>query len=158
MRRRGRLRVTARSPPKMKSLWGVALPAGVLLVVAALPGCSDIALPTTSPPAAGPNPTYGKLIADNLKTFKNVLPNSPVALASPQWVQSMKGPVWLVCVHFQEQEHLRTYAYFVNGAEIVDSRYAVETDACDKPTYSSSLDLGSGVISPRAPGAQGQLY
>jgi hypothetical protein len=131
----------------------------LLVALVILPGCSNIALPKEDIPASGADPAYGKLVAAQIKSlFKNLSPNDAVEISESRWVQSDKGWSWLACVHFQDRGHRRTYALFLKGSEIVDARYAVQTDACEAQIY-SPLDLATGAIRPAAAvGDPGPLY
>lgn len=146
--------MTSRGRPAAFALRAVAS----LLGLVGLTACSNMAIPTEDVPTTGPDPGYGNLVADRLKdSFKKLSPNDPVEISEPRWVHTMTGWSYLTCVHFLDQGHQRTYALFIKDGAIVDSRYAVETDACGGQTY-SSLDLSSGAIRPRATGEQGPLY
>lgn len=124
----------------------------VLLTALALPACSHTA-PSQELPTVGPDPAYAKLIAAHLQTtFKNLTPNDGLEISPPRWVQSNKGWSWLACVHFQDRGHRRTYAVFFNNSEVVDGRYAVETDDCGTQTYSPFN------LTTMSPGAVGPLY
>lgn len=116
-----------------------------------LAGCSDLALPRdeTSPSSAAPDDN--KLIADHLKTtFKDHATYSMFEISGARWVHSFKGWCWLTCVRFQDHGHQRTYALFVKNGAIVDSRYSVQTDACDAQSY-APFDL----MPAAPPGAAG---
>jgi hypothetical protein len=131
--------------------------AALLLALSNMTGCSNMAMPTAAIPA-GPDPSYGTLIATNLKTtFKKLSPSDPVEISKPRWIQAMTGWNWLVCVHFNEQGHRRTYVYFINGNAIVASRYSVQTDDCGAQTY-LSLDLSSGAITAAGSGEPAPIY
>jgi hypothetical protein len=130
----------------------------LLLAIISSPGCSNMALPKADMPTSGPDPTYVTLVSTTLKdNFKKLSPTDAVEISQPRWVHTVTGWSWLVCVHFQDQGHRRAYAYFINGSQIVDSRFAVQTDACDAQTY-SSLDMASGTMKPTTTGEPGPLY
>jgi hypothetical protein len=133
----------------------------LLLVLAVLPACSHVDLPTAdmtkdASSAPGLDPTYRKLVADHLKAiFKNISSYGAIEISEPRWLQADKGWSWLVCVRFQDRGHRRTYALFINGHEIIDERYAVLTDACNVQNY-SPLDVDT--MRPGAVGDPGPLY
>jgi hypothetical protein len=64
----------------------------------------------------------------------------------------MKGWNWLVCVRFQDRGHQRTYVFFVEKEEIIDSRYSIQTDQCSDQIYSPFNQM----VAPMGP--QGPLY
>jgi hypothetical protein len=133
------------------------LPA-ILLALAVLAGCSDMALPKDNPAPAAPDPSYGKIVADRLKsTFKALPPTAAVEISQPRRTHTVTGSNWVTCVHFQDQGRRRTYALFLNGSAIVDARYAVQTDGCDSVSY-SALDLASGAVTSATSGEQGPIY
>ena len=108
-----------------------------LLVPLILPGCSSLAQPQEDTPAAGPDPTFGKLIATHIKSFKDVNNYSSFEISEFRWVHSIKGWSWLTCVRFQDHDRKLTYAVFLKADKIVNSRFAVETDGCGtQRTYS----------------------
>jgi hypothetical protein len=138
------------------------LPATWRAVLAAalvgLSGCSHVAMTSEASPAVAADPGYTRLVASRLKTsFKNLSPNDAVEISQPRWVLANKGWSWLVCVHFQDRGHRRTYALFLSGTEVVDERYAVQTDGCDAESY-VPFDLGMGATGPGAVGGTGPLY
>jgi hypothetical protein len=123
-----------------------------------LSGCSHPALMNEATSAVAPDPGYTQLVASRLKTsFKNLSPNDAIEISQPRWVLSNKGWAWQVCVHFQDRGHRRTYALFLSGTEVVDERYAVQTDECDVQSY-VPFDLGMGATGPGAVGGTGPLY
>jgi len=67
-------------------------------------------------------------------------------ISAPRWVHAVVGWSMLVCVHFRDRGHRRTYALFIQGDGVVDGRYAVETDSCALQTYTpfSVATSGSG--------------
>lgn len=141
--------------PRCRSL-GPSLALLPALVI--LPACSNIALPQEEFPAAGAEETYRVLVANHLKAvLKDRASYDAFEVSDVRWVHSLKGWGWLACVHFQDRGQRRTYALFINGDAVVDSRYAVQTDACDAATY-TPFDLATGGIRPAAAGVQGPLY
>jgi len=130
----------------------------LLLALVILSGCTNIALPRddAQPPAVDPG--YRTIIANRLKeSFKTLSSYDSGEISDPRWVHSMKGWGWLFCVRFQDHGHRRTYALFISGSGIIDSRYAVQRDACDAPNY-SPFDLATGATVPTAIGNPGPLY
>ena len=132
-----------------------ALGAALLLALAVLPGCSTIALPQEVAPAAGADPSDVKLIADHIRAvFKDhAAANEAYEISGARWVHALHGWNWLTCVRFQDHGRRRTYAVFVKDHAVVDSRYAVQTDACDAQTY-----VPFDALRPAGPGAQGPIY
>jgi hypothetical protein len=132
--------------------------AGLLMALLILPGCTNIAMSNEDMPAAGVDPAYTKLVATQLKgSFKDLASYDSFEISQPRWVQSTKGWSWLACVHFQDRGHRRTYAVFFTDGQIVDARYAVQTDACNALTY-SPLDMTTAGLRPGAAGDPGPLY
>jgi hypothetical protein len=132
------------------SLWraaGVAL----LLAVALLPGCSDVALPSEEMPKSGAYPWYNDLVAQHLKAFKDPASYDAFEISAFRWVHSLNGWSWITCVRFQDHGHPRMYAVFMKDGKVVDSRYAVQTDACNTQEYIPFSAMGSlraGVLKP----------
>jgi hypothetical protein len=99
-------------------------------------GCSGIALPKEDAPTSGPESAYYKLVADRLRdTFKDIDSYNAFEISAFRWVHTVKGWSWLTCVRFRDRDRRRTYTLLIKAEEIVDSRYAVETDGCDTLTY-----------------------
>lgn len=128
--------------------------AALLLALAALPGCSDVALPLEEAPASAADPGYNELVANHLKTaFKDRASYDAFEISGFRWVHSLKGWAWITCVRFQDHGHPRTYALFIKDGAVVDGRYAVETDACNTQTY-TPFDA----MRPARAGIQEPLY
>jgi hypothetical protein len=127
--------------------------AALLLLVTLLPGCSDVAL-ADEMPASEPDPGYNNLVAKHLKdTFKNRASYDAFAISAFRWVHSFKGWAWMTCVRFEDNGHPRTYAVFIKDGKVIDSRYAVQTDACNTQTYAVFDAMG-----PTRAGVLGPLY
>jgi hypothetical protein len=136
------------------SLRRAAPRAALLLALAFTAACSSLAEPTENTSALSPD--YRSMIAKRLKTLlKDAVPGG-VEISDPRWAQSNKGWGWMVCIHYPDRGHQRTYVYFFNRSEFVDERFAVQTDHCEAQTY-SALDLGPA-IRPGAVGDPGPLY
>jgi hypothetical protein len=132
-----------------------ALRAAVLLAPALTAACGSLAEPTGITAALSPD--YRSMIAKRLKnTFKDVAAAGGVEISDPRWAQSNKSWGWMVCIHFPDRGHQRTYVYFFDRGDFVDERYAVQTDHCEAQTY-SAFDLGPA-IRPGAVGDPGPLY
>ncbi len=142
------------APSSLRHAAGAAL----LLTLAVLPACSELALPKEGMPAAGADPAYNELVANHLKTaFKNRGSYDTFDISGFRWVHSVKGWSWLTCVRFQDHGHPRTYALFIQDGAVVDGRFAVQTDACDTQTY-SQFDATMGTATPASIGVQEPLY
>ena len=110
--------------------------AALLLLVTLLPGCSDVALPSEEMPASGAYPWYNDLVANHLKkTFTNRASYDAFAISAFRWVHSLNGWAWMTCVRFEDNGHPRTYSVFIKDGTVIDSRYDVQTDACNTQTY-----------------------
>jgi hypothetical protein len=119
-----------------------------------LPACSDVALPSEDMPASGPDPGYNNLVANYVKnTFKNRASYDAFAISAFRWVHSFKGWAWMTCVRFEDNGHPRAYAVFIKDGKVIDSRYAVQTDACNTQTYAVFDAMG-----PTRAGILGPLY
>jgi hypothetical protein len=143
--------------PKVSSL-GSAVRLGALIAAfVGTAGCSNIALPKEDMQATSADPGYGKVVGDQIKkSFKTLQQSNTFEISSPRWMHTFLGWNWTVCVRFQENNVLRTYAVLIKDNTVVTSRYAVETDTCDSQTYSPfNLDTGS---SSSTGGLQGPLY
>ena len=94
-------------------------------------------------PASGPDPGYNNLIASHFKDiFKNRASYDAFAISTFRWVHSFKGWAWMTCVRFEDNGHPRTYSVFIKDGKIIDSRYAVQTDACNAQTYAAFDAMG----------------
>ena len=134
------------------------MPRAALLLALAVPACSDLALPKEDVPGAGTQPALNTVVADQLKIlFKDRAVYQAFEISGYRWVHGLKGWSWLACVRFQEHNHPRTYALFVKDGAVIDSRYAVETDACDGETY-APFDPATGLLQPANVGLQQPLY
>ena len=126
-------------------------------MLAALPGCSEIALSNSSAPP-GAQPPYVSLAAKYLQsTLKDTRSYDGFEISGLRWVNTVKGWNWLACVRFHDHGHMRIYAIFIQDDVVNDARYAVETDGCEAQTY-TQFDLISGELGrPTAP-VQQPLY
>lgn len=111
--------------------------AALLLTAAAgLVACSGFAASNENVPAPVPDADYKEQIADYMKSaFKDYASYDSYEISDPRWVHSMTGWSWLACVRFQDHSRRHSYALFLQSGNIVDSRYAVETDGCDMQAY-----------------------
>ena len=106
------------------------------------------------PPASGPGANYNKLVNEHLQsTFEAGFDSyEEFEISDYSWVHSVKGYSWFTCVRFQDRGHTRTYALFIKDNEVIDARYAVETDGCGTRTYSpfalTEKPAGKGVLQP----------
>ena len=134
-----------------------ALMAMLVAVLAALPGCGEIALSSSAAPP-GAQPPYVSLAAKYLQSaLKDVRSYDGFEISGLRWVNTVKGWNWLACVRFHDHGHVRIYAIFIQDNVVNDARYAVETDACEAQTY-TQFDLISGELGrPTAP-VQQPLY
>jgi hypothetical protein len=124
--------------------------AALLLAVVLLP---VVAMPQDMP-ASGPDPGYNKIVANHLKNiFQNRTTYDAFAISAFRWVHSLKGWAWMTCVRFEDNGHLRTYAVFIQDGKVIDSRYAVQIDACNAETYA-----GFDAMGPSRAGVLGPLY
>jgi hypothetical protein len=128
--------------------------AALLLLVTLLPGCSGVPLVDEMPASEPDLPGYNNLVAKHLKaTFKNLASYDAFAISAFRRAHSFKGWAWMTCVRFEDKGHPRTYALFIKDGTVIDSRYAVQTDACDTQTYAVFDAMG-----PTRAGILGPLY
>ena len=107
---------------------------------------------------AAVEPGYRGMIANHLKgVLRNYASYQEYGLSRPRWVHTMHGWLWLACVRFSDNGHPRIYAIFFKQGAVIQSRYAVQTDACDLQAY-EPIDLGAGAAHLPAPGSPGPLY
>jgi hypothetical protein len=106
-----------------------------LLLPLVLLGCSAIVLPREDAPVSGPDPSSYTKIAKRLEhSLKDSDKYDSFEISEFRWVHSIEGWTWLTCVRFRDRGHLRTYAVFIRE-QIVNSRFAVETDGCGTQNY-----------------------
>ncbi len=106
----------------------------------------------------GPDPGYRQLVANLVKsTFKNSSSYTMFEISEFRWVHAVSGWSWLTCLRFQDQGHQRTYAVFIKDKAVVDSHFAVVTDACDAVAY-APLDLPPGAAPAAGVGLLSPLY
>jgi hypothetical protein len=97
-------------------------------------------------PESGPDPSYRDIVANHLKsTFKQYFFYDAFEISDPRWVHSFKGWNWLICVRFEDK---RTYTFFLDGNNIVDARYAVQTDQCGTQAYGVFEQMGGSGLPP----------
>jgi hypothetical protein len=143
----------ARIPYARRAICRVVL----VLTLVTLPACSELAQSgEAAPPPA--QPPFVSLAAQHLQSvLKDRASYDDFEISGLRWVHSISGWSWLACVHFHDHGHLRSYALFIQDNAVTDSRYAVETDACEAQTY-TPFDLVTGVLGrPTAP-VQPALY
>jgi hypothetical protein len=103
-------------------------------------------------PGSGADPGYNNLVANHLKgLFKNRASYDAFAISAFRWVHSFKGWAWMTCVRFEDNGHPRAYAVFIKDGKVIDSRYAVQTDACNTQIYAAFDAMGptrAGVLEP----------
>ncbi len=128
--------------------------AALLLLITLLPGCSNVASVNEMPSSEPDYPGYNKLVAEHIKeTFKNRASYDAFAISAFRGVHSLNGWAWMTCVRFEDNEHPRTYAVFIKDGKVIDSRYAVQTEACNTQTYAVFDAMG-----PTRAGVLGPLY
>jgi hypothetical protein len=127
------------------------------LALVVMSGCSNL-METEFRPADGPDPSYRTLVTNQIKgTFRTYTSYSDYEISEARWVHSVSGWGWLVCIHFKDQGHRRSYAMVIKDRAVIDAHSAVQTDACDALAY-SPLDLGTGTTPVAGPGQLSPLY
>ena len=120
--------------------------------------CGSLDPETEFRPVEGPDPSYRTLVAGQIKsTFKDYPSYTGYEVSEARWVRSVSGWGWLACVRYEDQGHRRIYAIYIKDRSVVDSHFAVQTDACDALTY-SPLDLGTGSTPVAGVGHLSPLY
>jgi hypothetical protein len=153
---------TTQQQDQARSKLSLARLAPPLLALLLLAGCSSLAMEQQeaqdTTPASGVDPGYDKFVAAQLKqTFKDLSSFDSFEISEARWLQSSKGWAWLACVRFNDRGHQRSYAIYFKDNQLVDSRFAVQSDGCSGLSY-SPLDLGAGGPRPRGAGDPGPLY
>ncbi len=132
-----------------------------LWLLALLPGCSELAQPSEAAAQAvaqpAPPPYVALAAAHLLAAFKDRSPDDGFEISNVRWVLANKGWSWLSCVHFRDRGHPRSYAIFIQNNAVVDARYAVETDGCEKQAY-TPFDLVTGELGRPTMPVQAPLY
>jgi len=106
-------------------------------------GCSALSSSAENAPASGPDPSYNTMVANLITgSFKDYASYEDFEISAYRWVHSVHGWVWLTCVRYQDKGRRRTYAVFIKEHDVVDNRYAVQSDACDAQTYTPFALLG----------------
>ena len=120
------------------------------LLLALSPGFAQLAQPSEAPPSV--QPPYGSLTSQYLASVMAALTTyEDFEISELRSVRSFKGWSWFACVHFTDHGHVRTYVIFIQNDAVVDSRYAVQTDACGSQTY-TPFDVVTGTVGrPTAP-------
>jgi hypothetical protein len=123
--------------------WAALLLAGTLVRPNSLLATNEVI------PESGPDPSYREIVAKHLKsTFKDYSPYDAFEISDPRWVHSFKGWNWLICVRFEDHGHKRIYTLFLDGDNIVDARYAVQTDQCGTQAYGPFEQMLEGGLPP----------
>lgn len=131
--------------------------AALLLALVILPGCGSLTLSKQEDPTPGTEPNYGPLVANTLKSFLKEGSYDAVEISPVRWVHTLNGWNWLACVRYREQGHRRTYAVLIRENAVVESHFAVQTDACNAQTY-VPFDVKTGTFRPGDSGNSGPLY
>ncbi len=132
----------------------------ILALLVPLPGCSELsgsadsAVDSNVPASA--RPVYVPIVARHLQSIlKDRFSYDSFEISGLRWVHALAGWNWLACVRFRDHGHPRTYALFIDGDAVVNSRYAVETDSCDSQTFTQfdlvTGELGKATIPPQQP-------
>ena len=120
-------------------------------------GCSSLSFAPENAPAAGPDPSYSKVIANRLYKFKDIDSYYGFEISDYRWLHSLKGWTWLACVRYQDHGRTRTYALFLSKDDIVLDRFAVAADGCDAQNYVPFALMTNGA-KPTSAGALEPLY
>jgi hypothetical protein len=123
-----------------------------LALMLLLSGCLQIAQTSEAATPPAEQPAYAALAA---KYFSSTMADPAsfenFEISGLRWVHAFKGWSWLACVHFVDHGRLRTYALFIQNDDVIDGRYAVQSDSCGSQSY-TPFDLVTGVLGrPTAP-------
>ncbi|MFY9895416.1 MAG: hypothetical protein WAK63_14935 [Xanthobacteraceae bacterium] len=150
--------MTSRKQQGASTYLQTAACAALLLALAAATGCSSLTVSTADVPPSGPDPAYDGMVANHVKSsFKDHASYDAFEISDYRWVHSITGWSWLACVRFQDKGHRRTYAVFLRAKDIIETRYAVQTDGCDTASY-VPFDLMTGAARPANAGALEPVY
>jgi hypothetical protein len=127
-----------------RALRSPALPVVALLTAATLLAQCAVALPEDVAQLAPPA-NYGALIANSLKSFKNLTSYGNFQISPPRWVHVETGWNWLACLRYDDQGVTRFYSFFIDGDKIVNARYDVRTDRCPAQQY-VPFDITTGTV------------
>jgi hypothetical protein len=124
-----------------------------------LSACSSLSLSQEDTPAAGPDPSYDQVVAEHVRaSFSDTASYDVFEISEYRWVHTTKGWSWLTCVRFQNKGRRLTYAVFLRQKEVVNERYAVETDGCGEQTYTPFALANGARTGPRTSGGLEPLY
>ena len=129
---------------RVRALW--------LVVVLGLAGCSGIDLPSPPPPPPPPPvpplpalpsiggepapPPYRRIIAPRLRSILGDPAKAGILqISGLRRVNYIRGPSWIACIKVSSFTIPRYYAVFIQGEQIVDSRFAILLDLCEMQTY-----------------------
>jgi hypothetical protein len=129
----------------------LALMAGLVM----LAHCSAVPLQNAAEPAAPPS--YGALVSDALRKFKDYPTYSNFEVSSPRWVHAPTGWSWLVCVRYNDGGRQRFYSFFIDNNKVVNQRYDIVTDRCGLRQY-VPFDATTGSVGSPTPFRQQPIY
>ena len=151
-RRCPRRRDTAANFGRRAVLRAPALFAALLM----LAGCSAVPLQDSAEPAAPPS-SYGRLVSDALKKFKDYTNYSNFEISNARWVHASTGWNWLICVRYNDGAHARFYSFFIDNNAVVNQRYDIVTDQCSVQQY-LPFDATTGTVGSPTPVRQQPIY
>lgn len=128
-----------RSRTKIGWRWDV-LP--ILAIAASLTGCAsspafDDAFERSLLSSPEAVPPYRKLVAEEIKKFKQQDDSARLEISEPRWAEHLGGPAWLVCVKFNTDMVSYYYAFYIRKESVIETRIAVGTDRCGREAYTS---------------------
>lgn len=120
--------------PKLGRRLGRAGAIGLALLLAA---CSGLSTPMVEQaPVAGPSPMANNVVLKKVQTvFADRAAYQDFEVSDYRWVRTLNGYDWLACVRFQDHGRPRLFAVFLKADAVIDTRFAVETDNCDRRAY-----------------------
>ena len=130
-------------------------PLTLLAALIVLADCSAVTLVDSAQPAAPPS--YGKLVSDALKRFKDYATYSNFEISGARWVHATTGWNWLICVRYSEGGRERYYSFFIDNNAVVNQRYDTVTDQCAVQQY-LPFDATTGTVGSPTPARQQPIY
>jgi hypothetical protein len=124
-------------------------------VLVMLAGCSTVQLQDAAEPATPPS--YGTLVSDALKKFKDYVSYSNFEISPARWVHAATGWNWLVCVRYNDGGRERYYSFFIDNNAVVNQRYDTVTDQCAVQQY-LPFDATTGTVGSPTPVRQQPIY
>jgi len=115
----------------------------LIAAAALLAHCSVVPLEDATEPAMPAN--YGAIIAKSLRTYPAFVGYTNFEISGLRWVHAETGWNWLACMRYDDRGRRRTYVFLINNNILVNARYDILTDLCDRQQY-VPFDTYNGTI------------